>query len=401
VIDNILAQQYIDGHKYSSPLLSKDGNRQTVFFPNQRVSENPHQSLDRIRQAPITRQVKQAPDKQKSFDIPSSRHIPRREKRYKQQVHTQLPVIYYIIIIIAVLLFSFVVLTWQPGSLNRGVSISPGEDSTIQGDLAAYAGLGERPEVGADFPLQITELFTTEPYTVRKGDTVSELANRYKVSMGAIIALNNIPNARLLREGTVLKIPNMDGIPYIVKNRDTYGKIAEAMKIPLDVILDANDIQNEEILAGTMLFVPGAHMKNEDLKMALGDSFMWPIKNRITSPFGWRPDPFTGAARRAHEGIDIAANIGNSVKAAMDGRAVTIGRNDPVYGNYVILSHSNGFQTLYAHLSIVSVKLNDSVRQGVKIGEAGKTGYATGSHLHFGVYKNGKSVDPLLYLEKR
>jgi murein DD-endopeptidase MepM/ murein hydrolase activator NlpD len=140
-------------------------------------------------------------------------------------------------------------------------------------------------------------------------------------------------------------------------------------------------------------------MKRDELKMALGDYFMWPVKSRITSPFGWRIDPVSGIGRRLHEGVDLSATTGTAIKAAMDGRILTVDV-DPVFGKYIIISHGNGLQTMYAHLNAYAVKEGAYVYQGAKIGEAGATGYVTGAHLHFGVYKNGKSVDPMLYLQR-
>jgi murein DD-endopeptidase MepM/ murein hydrolase activator NlpD len=84
----------------------------------------------------------------------------------------------------------------------------------------------------------------------------------------------------------------------------------------------------------------------------------------------------------------------------MDGRVATVGYN-ATYGKFIILSHSNGFQTLYAHLNAVSVSQGKSVSQGAKIGEVGSTGYSTGPHLHFAVYKNGRAVNPLDFLNAK
>jgi murein DD-endopeptidase MepM/ murein hydrolase activator NlpD len=137
-------------------------------------------------------------------------------------------------------------------------------------------------------------------------------------------------------------------------------------------------------------------MRSEDLKLALGDLFAYPVRGRLSSSYGWRNDPISGA-RRFHAAIDMAANTGTPVKASMDGRVATVGFNS-VYGNYIILSHGGGFQTLYAHLNAVSVAQGAYVSLGSKIGEVGSTGYSTGPHLHFAVYKNGKPVNPLEYL---
>jgi murein DD-endopeptidase MepM/ murein hydrolase activator NlpD len=214
--------------------------------------------------------------------------------------------------------------------------------------------------------------------------------------MDAIIASNGITNARRLRAGDVIRIPNMDGIPYTVKKGDTLSKISGRQGVPLEAILDANDIQNDFISPGAVIFIPGAKMKTEDLKLALGELFIYPIRGRLTSPYGWRNDPISGV-RRYHAALDLAAPTGTPIKAAMDGRVVTLGFNS-VYGKYIIMSHGNGFQTLYAHMNATSVGQGAYVQQGAKIGEVGSTGYSTGPHLHFGIFKNGKAVNPLEFL---
>jgi murein DD-endopeptidase MepM/ murein hydrolase activator NlpD len=214
--------------------------------------------------------------------------------------------------------------------------------------------------------------------------------------MDAIIASNGISNARRLREGEQIRIPNMDGIPYTVKKGDSLSRISSAMGAPLETILDANDIQSDTISAGTVLFIPGARMRSEDLKLALGELFIYPVRGRLTSPYGWRLDPISGV-RRFHAAMDLAAALGTPIKAAMDGRVSSVGFNS-TYGKYIILSHANGYQTLYAHMNLTSVSQGVYVNQGTKIGEVGNTGYSTGPHLHFAIYKNGRAVNPLEFL---
>jgi murein DD-endopeptidase MepM/ murein hydrolase activator NlpD len=280
------------------------------------------------------------------------------------------------------------------------MALSPGEDNSIRTSLASYAGIaGAMPvsEENAGFiPLDLMETFRWETYQVQPGDSVSKIAAARSISMDAIIASNGIANARRLREGETIRIPNMDGIPYTVKRGDTLSKISAAMEAPVEAILDANNMDSDTITVGMSLFIPGAKMRTEDLKLALGELFVYPVRGRLSSPYGWRNDPISGA-RRFHAAIDMAANTGTPVKASMDGRVATVGVNS-VYGKYIILSHGGGFQTLYAHLNTVSVNQGAYTSQGSKIGEVGSTGYSTGPHLHFAVYKNGKPVNPLEYL---
>ncbi|MDR2029601.1 MAG: M23 family metallopeptidase, partial [Treponema sp.] len=242
----------------------------------------------------------------------------------------------------------------------------------------------------------LMETFSWTSYTVKKGDSVSGIAAAHAISMDAIIASNGISNARRLREGEGIRIPNMDGIPYTVKKGDSLSQISSRMGVPLETILDANDIQSDTISAGTVLFIPGAKMRTEDLKLALGELFIYPIRGRLTSPYGWRLDPISGV-RRYHAAVDLAAALGTPIKAAMDGKVSSVGFNS-TYGKFIILSHANGYQTLYAHMNLTSVNQGDYVQQGAKIGEVGNTGYSTGPHLHFAVYKNGRAVNPLEFL---
>jgi murein DD-endopeptidase MepM/ murein hydrolase activator NlpD len=280
------------------------------------------------------------------------------------------------------------------------MALSPGEDRSIRTSLASYAGIAGAVPVAEEnaglMPLDMMETFAWETYTVRPGDSVSKIAAARSVSMDAIIASNGIANARRLREGETIRIPNMDGIPYTVKRGDSLSKISTAMGVPVRAILDANNMDSDTIAAGMSLFIPGARMRSEDLKLALGELFVYPVRGRLSSPYGWRNDPVSGA-RRFHAALDMAANTGTPVKASMDGRVATVGLNS-VYGKYIILAHGNGFQTLYAHLNTVAVTQGSYTSQGSKIGEVGSTGYSTGPHLHFALYRNGKPVNPLDYL---
>ncbi|MGH9308268.1 MAG: peptidoglycan DD-metalloendopeptidase family protein [Vicinamibacterales bacterium] len=112
----------------------------------------------------------------------------------------------------------------------------------------------------------------------------------------------------------------------------------------------------------------------------------------ITSSFGWRQDPFTGKAR-FHRGIDVRAAYGQDVQAAGGGRVVFSGTQRG-YGNTVLVEHANGVQTRYAHLSATIVQTGDVVEVGQVVGRAGRSGRATGTHLHFEVLKDGRQVPP-------
>jgi murein DD-endopeptidase MepM/ murein hydrolase activator NlpD len=138
-------------------------------------------------------------------------------------------------------------------------------------------------------------------------------------------------------------------------------------------------------------------MQQFELKKILGELFINPAAGRLSSRFGMRPDPFTGV-RRFHNGIDLAAPEGTPILAAMAGKVVKVGVH-ATYGRYIIVSHAGGYQSWYAHLRKPLVEQGGSVAQGQVIGEMGSTGYSTGSHLHFSIFKDGSPVDPLKFLQ--
>ncbi|MCL2425950.1 MAG: peptidoglycan DD-metalloendopeptidase family protein [Oscillospiraceae bacterium] len=121
-------------------------------------------------------------------------------------------------------------------------------------------------------------------------------------------------------------------------------------------------------------------------------TFVWPAQGRITSPFGVRQHPVHGDMRQ-HNGIDIGAANRSPVVAADSGSVVT-SRWCNSFGNFIVISHGNGVNTLYAHLSARHVSVGDNVSRGQQIGLVGSTGVSTGPHLHFEVHHNGARVNP-------
>jgi len=128
-------------------------------------------------------------------------------------------------------------------------------------------------------------------------------------------------------------------------------------------------------------------------------SFMWPSGHttNVTSHFGWRTHPITGA-RSFHGGIDIAAaGINGTPVLAADSGVVVRSQWHPSFGNYVLINHGNGYATLYAHNSSNSVSANQVVVRGQVIGRVGSTGMSTGPHIHFEIHRNGNRIDPMIY----
>ncbi|MGP6192078.1 MAG: murein hydrolase activator EnvC family protein [Vulcanimicrobiaceae bacterium] len=120
--------------------------------------------------------------------------------------------------------------------------------------------------------------------------------------------------------------------------------------------------------------------------------FIWPIHGPITSPFGYRTNPF-GGAPDFHPGLDIAADMGTPILAADSGRVIIAGWVSG-YGNYISIDHGGGISTGYGHCSRIDVSIGQDVQRGQVIGAVGSTGHSTGPHVHFEVRVNGRPVDP-------
>lgn len=241
---------------------------------------------------------------------------------------------------------------------------------------------------------------TYTQYKVRPGDNISSVTKQFGLNnISTLIAVNNINNVRLLRAGQTLTIPSMDGLPYTIRSGDSLKGIAQKYGVKMEEILDVNELSSDILHAGDKLFIPGARLDNGMLKKALGELFAYPLAVgwRVSSTYGWRPDPFTGV-RSFHTGIDLVVPHGTPIQAAMGGRVSAKGYSN-TYGNHVIIDHDNGYQTLYAHMVSSTVKKGQYIEQGGRIGYAGNTGYSTGVHLHFSVYKNGKLINPASVLK--
>ena len=247
----------------------------------------------------------------------------------------------------------------------------------------------------------VGESVTFQTYTVRAGDSISTISRKFGLSnISTLIAVNDISNVRTLRSGQKLRIPSVDGLVYKVQAGDTLNSLSVKYHVSVEEILDANDLSTETLSTGTELFIPGAKMDSTELKKAMGELFSYPILAswRLTSKFGPRKDPFTGVASN-HTGIDMACPTGTPIRAAMSGIVAYVGWSN-IFGNYIIINHGNGYQSLYGHMSQTIAKKGQAVDHNTKIGLVGSTGYSTGPHLHFTIYKNGNLVDPLSLLKR-
>lgn len=150
----------------------------------------------------------------------------------------------------------------------------------------------------------------------------------------------------------------------------------------------------------SLWFFPGESFNAVERAYFLLILYEFPInRGSITSRYGSRADPFTGDPS-FHNGIDIGAPVGTAVHAARDGTVAEVGENATL-GNYLVVTHPGGWQSVYGHLSTVAVAAGATVATGAVIGEVGSTGRSTGPHLHFEVRRKGSAVDPFPLLASK
>ncbi len=271
------------------------------------------------------------------------------------------------------------------------------DEESVQAALLAYlepdTASPDDPPAGALPPVPVS--VSMRPYTIRSGDTLERIAKRF--GLRQILSSRQQPPSAVRTSRVKLRIPNMDGISHRVRNGDSLSSLSKSYAIDITRIVDANDLASGTINAGQNLFIPNARLSSASLRNFYGERFIWPARGPISSPFGYRANPFTGL-RTYHSATDIVVSLGTRVKATSAGTVADTGYNS-VFGNYIILRHANGYQSLYGHLSSIAVKEGSSVAQGAVIGLSGNTGQSTGPHLHFSIFKNGQALDPLKYVK--
>lgn len=293
--------------------------------------------------------------------------------------------------------------------------------SEVEGQQVAVAP-AEIVTVDEAIQLLQTGSVEKELYTVQAGDVLGSIAKAHNLTTAELVQLNpSITVKSVLQIGqqlnvtvekpyvsvkTVYEKKQVEVVDFtkIVKEDDTMlkGKSvvkqegASGKKEVSYVISEENGVRTERVQIDEKMLV-----EPEDRIVVVGTkvvpsigtgTFVWPANGgRISSQMGTRWG-------RYHYGIDIARPSNYTIKASDNGTVKTAGRH-ATYGNYIVINHNNGYETLYAHLSKIDVKVGQVVEQGSSIGVMGSTGRSTGTHLHFEVHKNGTEENPLAYLK--
>ncbi|HEY4391639.1 MAG TPA: peptidoglycan DD-metalloendopeptidase family protein [Paenibacillus sp.] len=256
-------------------------------------------------------------------------------------------------------------------------------------------------------------------YEVREGDTISSIAKKFAITQHELKVNNPEIKEFTMQIGEVLNIKTVQpsltvrSVEHVSEEIETEPQIeirkSDSMRsgeskviaegssglktVEYRITKENGEVIAEEWLGQTVTKQSSPKIVVRGTKVVLGEGsgdFAWPVSGaRLTSSFGQRWG-------KTHKGVDLVSS-NRTIMAADDG-VISFAGQKSGYGNCIIVDHKNGYQTLYGHLSKISVKKGQVVEKGSKIGVMGNTGRSTGTHLHFEIHKNGNLQNPLKYL---
>ena len=233
-------------------------------------------------------------------------------------------------------------------------------------------------------------------YKASPDDTLFTIAARCSVPYETIATLNTISDISVHLSGRTLILPTAAGV-----------FVADTPINSIEILLKKKHLQILEEHSNIwytlhnrlFCFLENERFSSTERAFFLDTSLQMPLAHSwLSSSYGMRISPISGKWK-FHSGIDLAAPEGTSVYACKGGTVSVCGYNDTVFGNYIILRHSNSMTSIYAHLSRILIKKGDTVSAGMEIGKVGMTGEATGPHLHFEIRVNNVSTDPQKLLQ--
>lgn len=260
-------------------------------------------------------------------------------------------------------------------------------------------------------------------YVVGEGDSLFSISKKFDLEPETVFWANYDTlggSADSIAPGVKLVIPPYDGVYYKWKAGDTFQSIADKFYVDKDEILQSPynnlDLTDPQVQPDSYIMIPGGKEEIVDWFANLtqisstGSSYIVSGEYGCANNGGAVGDGFFGNPVAGstvigndfipgvHDGIDLGSESSNTVTAADDGVVIYAGWSNGGYGNTVLIDHGNGFQSVYAHLSAITVSCGQSVSQGSQIGVVGSTGNSTGPHLHFEIRYNGVADNPHNYI---
>jgi hypothetical protein len=239
-------------------------------------------------------------------------------------------------------------------------------------------------------------------YKAQKEDTVIRIAARCSIPYDALITLNGIESIKTNISGKILLLPTLPALYLPEKPVSDIEKLTEALskKLKTESFLITLPSAADPKKKIRVECFPNAMLDSTVRSFFFVPFYRFPLQHAVvTSDFGMRKSPFTGKSTY-HAGIDLAAPAGSPVYACTAGTVIETAYSE-IYGNYILIRHDDGRESLYGHLSKVKSRLYEKVKSGTLIGYVGSTGLSTGPHLHFEVREHGKAKNPALFIDTK
>ena len=266
-----------------------------------------------------------------------------------------------------------------------------GGDITVVDDVALLAESGPEGTI-ANIQDNAESNGQISLYVVRKGDSLGQIAKMFNVTPNTILWANDLKSSKDIHPGDQLVILPITGVRHSVVKGETLASIVKKYKGDMPEVLSFNGLSaGAKVAVGDIVIIPdgvepsatapipGAAVKPTEKLHGAGGPVLT----------GYYLRPIIGGRKtqglHGYNGVDLGTPVGTPVMAAADG-SITVARDSGYnggYGDYVVINHLNGTQTVYGHLSSVNVSQGQAVVQGQVIGYSGNTGKSTGAHLHF------------------
>jgi murein DD-endopeptidase MepM/ murein hydrolase activator NlpD len=284
----------------------------------------------------------------------------------------------------------------QANSISDPTAIHPGEHLVIPRLKSRATSAAVMPPMGPIGAPKTALAPTSGVHIVAPGETLHSIARFYGKPVMVLAKANNIPPDTMVRVGERLVIPDIQpGQLGVAAPRAQASAAPAPASVPVAAPGYASAESPHSARVATPEPAPATEQQNA-VKTAepAGSlpSFRWPARGRVIAGFGPSPNGLQ------NDGINVAVPEGTPIKAADDGVVAYAGNELKGYGNLVLVRHSNGFVTAYAHASEILVKRGDTVKRGEVIAKSGQTGNVTSPQLHFEIRKGSTPVDPAQYL---
>ena len=291
-------------------------------------------------------------------------------------------------------------------TLSRHYNVSPAailQANGYKGPRALSPGqqlIIPRPTTAAAAPASKAVAATTATpsvHVVNRGDTVLSIARRNHVSIAELAKANNLDRSAKLKLGMKLTVPGAKTAAVTPAAQPGAGaQPATASASPATKLAAVTPKPQEKTQLAQATTTPAELSTETPVKAteATGalPTFRWPVRGKVITSYGAKTNG------KANEGINLSVPEGTPVRAAEDGVVGYSGNELKSYGNLVLVRHSNGYVTAYAHASEVLVKRGDAIKRGQIIAKSGQSGEVGSPQLHFEIRKGSSPVDPLQFL---